>query len=376
MNIYNIISLITSSIMLVLFFVLFFLHTPERKEWRFFKLATNLIAVACLVLCASYLYSSFQEDSDWGDDGLLESFIILSVGGYQALLFTITSIVLISHTSSIWVRAIRHAVSITSASVVFIAAYWIFPAWRMALLTIEGTAYLAYIIYLTTYFNRNFRRSVKHIEDVYDDDMMNRLRWVRTFFYGALGVGLVSLLAAMVPNPELRLLFDVSVSIYYTYVAIRLVNYVSTSSFVVKTFTIESTPDTLPADTDTECQEDSLCQLTDTPAEAEGDVGRAIEAWVAARRYAVPDATVEEIVAELHVSKTAFSIYFKNVLNIKFRTWRRELRIREAMRMMDENPSLPINELISSVGYTDRSNFYKDFRHTAGVTLKEYRDRL
>lgn len=364
MNIYNIISIITSSVMLVLSLVLFFLHTPERKEWRFFKLATNLIAVACLVLSASYIYSSFQTDSNWGGDGLLQSIIILSVGGYQALLFTITSIVLVSHTSSIWLRAVRHTMIITSVSTACIAAYWIAPAWRMTTLTVEALAYLSYICYLTAYFNRKFRKSVKRIEDVYDDDMMLRLRWVRTFFYGALGVGLVALLAAMVPNSVLGLLFDISVPIYYTYVAIRLVNYVSTSSFVVKTFTTDSAP-----------QPDGAEQKETTPAPVVcSQMEHAIETWVATRRYTMADATVEEIVEEMHVSKTDFNAYFKNVLHTQFRTWRRELRIREAMRLMDANPSLSIPELMVEVGYNDRSNFYKDFRQIAGISLKDYRD--
>lgn len=363
-NLYESISLVTSSVMLVLFFVLVFLRSPERREWRHFRLATRLIAIACLVLSFSSMSPFLPADTMKGDADFLESIIMLYVGCYQALLFTITSIILVRPTAMLWRKGIRHVLGITCVAMLSIVAYWMLPAWRLGNVILGGVAYLSYILFLTLYFHRSFHQSVQHLEDLYADDMQLRLRWVRTFFYGALGVGVFALLAALLPSMMLKHLFNVSVPIYYTYVTIHLVNYVSTSSFVVKTFVADSDPVAEPL-----LQEESSI----TPA-AIDEVERAIDSWVGARRYADANSTVDEIVTELHISKSDFNAYFKNVLHTQFRTWRRELRIREAMRMMDVSPSLSITELMAEVGYKDRSNFYKDFQQIAGMTLKEYRD--
>lgn len=363
-NLYESISLVTSSVMLVLFFVLVFLRSPKRREWRHFRLATRLIAIACLVLSFSYMSPFLPADTMKGDADFLESIIMLYVGCYQALLFTITSIILVRPTAMLWRKGIRHVLGITCVAMLSIVAYWMLPAWRLGNVILGGVAYLSYIIFLTLYFHRSFHQSVQHLEDLYADDMQLRLRWVRAFFYGALGVGVFALLAALVPSMMLKHLFNVSVPIYYTYVTINLVNYVSTSSFVVKTFVVDSAPAIEPI-----LQEEPCIAPV-----AVGEVERAIDSWVGARRYADANSTVDEIVAELHISKSDFNAYFKNVLHTQFRTWRRELRIREAMRMMDASPSLSITELMAEVGYKDRSNFYKDFQQIAGMTLKEYRD--
>lgn len=355
------ISLVTSSTMLVLFFVLFFLRAPERKEWRHFHLATRLISLACLLLSISYMSSFLHVDDARSDEGYLQSIITLLVGCFQALLFTSTSIILVSPSATLWRKAASHMLGITCGGIVSITAYCTLPAWRWWNVVICGVVYLSYIICLTAYFRRSFRQSVQHLEDMYADDMQMRLRWVQTFFYGALGVGLFAMLAAITPNVILKELFDISVPIYYTYVAVRLVNYITTSSFVVKTFVADAVSP----------QQDVPCVDPETTSRVE----RAITQWVNARRYAETDATVDEIANEMGVGKQDFNSYFKNVLHTPFRTWRRELRIREAMRIMETQPTLSITELMTEVGYNDRSNFYKDFQQIAGIALKDYRSK-
>lgn len=364
-NLYTLTSLVTGSVMLTLFFSLIFLHVPQSREWKHFLLSTRLIAAACLLLGANNLNSFFLHiDNAKAEEGFLLPVITLVVGGFQALLFTATSIILVTSTAIRLRRVTRHLACITATSVVSIAAFVMYPPLRQGILIFGCVAYTLYIIYLTCFFNKQFSLSVKRLEDVYDDDMMSRLQWVRTFFYGALAVGLYALIVAIFPYPAVYNVFKIMVPVYYTYAVIHLLNYVPTSGFVVKTFSIEEkhTPPTTEAQTDHQVH---------TAAVAES-----LEKWVANRRFAVADATVDEIVEELNVSKADFTYYFKNELNTQFRTWRRELRIREAMRLMEESPMLSVPELMDEVGYKDRSNFYKDFQNISGKTLKEYREQL
>lgn len=363
-NLYTLTSLVTGSVMLILFFMLIFLHVPQRNEWKRFLVSIRLIATACFLLSANNL-SSFllHTDDEKAEVGFLLPIITLVVGSFQALLFTITSTMLLTSTAIRLRRAMQHLLCLTPLSIISIIIYVKCPSMRQGTLIFGCIAYTLYIIYLTFFFNQQFRLSVKRIEDVYDDDMMSRLKWVRNFFYGALAVGVYALVVAIFPYPLVYNIFKIMVPVYYTYAVIHLLNYVPTSAFVVKTFSLGETSQIDSSDIQSEPQIQTIA------------VANALDSWVSARRYAIADATVDEIVEELNVSKADFNTYFKTELNTQFRTWRRELRIREAMRLMDTNPAISVPELMNEVGYKDRSNFYKDFQQISGKTLKEYREQ-
>lgn len=351
--------------MLTLFFTLIFLHVPQRHEWKRFQVSIRLIALACFLLSASNLSSFLLHiDNERAEVGFLLPIITLVVGSFQALLFTITSTMLLTSTAIRLRQALQHLLCLIPLSIISIIVYVSCPSMRQGILIFGSIAYTLYILFLTVFFNKQFRLSVKRIEDVYDDDMMSRLQWVRNFFYGALAVGVYALVVAIFPYPLVYNIFKIMVPVYYTYAVIHLLNYVPTSAFVVKTFSLGETSQSLSSDIQSQSPQLNIA------------IAKALESWVSARRYAIADATVDEIVKELNVSKSAFNTYFKTELNTQFRTWRRELRIREAMRLIDTVPSITVPELINEVGYNDRSNFYRDFQIISGKTLKEYREQL
>lgn len=379
-NLYSLTNLVTSSVMLVLLFMLLFLHVPRSREWRPFRLATRFIGLACLVLSVNSLTSFlFRVDDEGGDGGFLLPVITLFVASYQALLFTSTSIMLVDFGAVRWRRALFHLLVITGAGVAAITMFVVFEAWRHEFVVLGCVVYSCYLTFLTLFFHRQFRTALLRLEYLYDDDVRSRLRWVRTFFYGALAVGFIALVVAVFPYPNVYNIFKLLVPVYYTYVVIQLVNYVPTASFVVKTFSqgkvnvataggyANETPsdETVPAVPD--------YYATPERQTERDEVARALEEWTTQRRFTVADATVDEIVAEMGVSKPAFVAYFKYTLSTHFRTWRLELRIREAMRLLNDNPSMHVAELMIAVGYNDRSNFYKDFQQIAGVSLKTFR---
>lgn len=367
-NLYTLTSLVTGSVMLTLFFTLIFIHVPQRHEWKHFLLSTRLIAAACFLLSANNLSSFILHiDNEKAEEGFLLPVITLAVGSFQALLFTVTSIMLVNSTALKLRRVMTHLACITLLSIIGVSTFVASPQLRQGIIATGCVAYTMYIMLLTYYFNHHFHQSIARLEEMYDDDMKSRLRWVRNFFYGALAVGVYALIVAMLPYPAVYNVFKISVPVYYTYVVIHLLNYVPTSAFVVKTFNVEE-PAPAP--------EIAAPELQAEPHILSNKVEKALEAWVANRRYADSDATIDEIVEELHVSKAEFNSYFKNVLCTQFRSWRRELRIREVMRLMSQSPTLSVPELMYEVGYKDRSNFYKDFQQIAGISLKEYRETL
>lgn len=382
------VNLLIGCVMLVLFVVTSGIHIPRRREWRQFRMAVLLVGLACLLLAADYIVSVFVEpppayalSGQGAPDAPEHSLVALvTIDGamFQALLFTLTSVVLVLPDAVRWPQVARHLAALVVVTLFCVGGYVMFPHLHEAFVIVMSVAYSAYITYLTIFFLRSFSLAVSYLETVYDDDMMPRLRWVRIFFFGALTIGLMALVSAVFPCAVVYALFNVSVPVYYCFAVVRLMNYVVTSAFVVKVPALVESPAPLhtsysvPVEM-TEEPAAAAAALPDDDDERFTVVRQALDEWVKARGYAQGDATVEEIIRVLGVSRQDFMAYFKQVLGTQFRTWRRHVRIEAAMRLIDADPTVSVSEIVESVGYGDRSNFHKHFQDVAGVSLKEYR---
>ena len=68
-----------------------------------------------------------------------------------------------------------------------------------------------------------------------------------------------------------------------------------------------------------------------------------------------------------------FMEYFRKVVGEDFRTWRQRLRIEEACRIMEEDPSMSYEIVSEAVGINDRSNFKKSFVKFKGMTPADWK---
>lgn len=378
----NVGNLLISCIMVVLFVVTIGIHIPRRREWGQFRTAVRLVGAACLLLAINYIASAFFpfETTDGATD-LLVSLTTVDGAMFQALLFTMISIVLILPDVVHWPQMMRHLAVAIGMTIITIGGYVLFPTMREHFVVVACIFYSGYITYLTILFRRSFNLAVRHLETIYDDDMRPRLLWVRVFFYGALFVGVMALVTAVFPSKITVRLFDISVPVYYSFAVVRLMNYVVTSAYVVKVPVPKRAEAPLQADYLTpSATAEAAAALPSAPEPQIEDsfqaVRQALDQWVKSRGYAQGDMTVEEIITELGVSRPEFLAYFKNVLGTQFRTWRRHIRIEAAMRLIDADPAVSVSEIIESVGYSDRSNFHKHFQSVAGMSLREYRETV
>ena len=103
-------------------------------------------------------------------------------------------------------------------------------------------------------------------------------------------------------------------------------------------------------------------------------IEKALEIWVQEKRFREYDKSREEIAKELHTSKESLHLYFATVKKIDFRTWRTELRIEDAKKLLLENTSTSINIIGEMAGFSDRANFYRQFVKVVGCSPKEWRE--
>ena len=67
-------------------------------------------------------------------------------------------------------------------------------------------------------------------------------------------------------------------------------------------------------------------------------------------------------------------LYFATKLGVDFRTWRTNLRIEEAKTLLLENKDASINIIAEASGFSDKSNFHRQFVKIVGCSPKEWRD--
>ena len=103
-------------------------------------------------------------------------------------------------------------------------------------------------------------------------------------------------------------------------------------------------------------------------------ISLALHRWVEERGYCNQDADMNEVARHLGISKERLSSYCLNVLGKSFLTWRKELRIAEAKRMMLEDASASISKVAEAVGL-DRANFRRQFYESLGCGPQEWREK-
>ena len=99
---------------------------------------------------------------------------------------------------------------------------------------------------------------------------------------------------------------------------------------------------------------------------------QAVQSWVQTKAYCLPDPGIDEVAARLGVDRDQLTDYCNYVLHKNFLTWRKELRIEEAKRLLFAAPDRNLSLLAESLG-VDRSNFRRQFQEVTGMPLTEWR---
>lgn len=229
-------------------------------------------------------------------------------------------------------------------------------------------AHVAQLIYYCSLFRVCFNEGLHRLEESYDEDMRGSLRLVKHCFLGALAVGISALVYVVFRLGHIWYeAFTFIYTIYYIYLVICVINYRIGAGYIVKVIAAPSAapaPAPAPAPTPVAVAEDT---------EAERLLADAIARWVEEKQYVRNDLTVEEIALELGTTHMLLKRYFTTRIGTPFRTWRLDLRLNEAMRILREE-DIPSSGVHTLVGIADKSNFHKLFRKQTGMTPQEYKD--
>ena len=230
------------------------------------------------------------------------------------------------------------------------------------------------------HFDRAYKQAVKDMENYYDDDESHKIKWVRFCYIISMLTNIFFLVYLcffwfMDYKLEVAAIYTFWYLLYFLYITANFLSFIGSHKLVLeavahKVLTGQNIKISL-------MEARRAKKKSDEQAYKEGEfsrIDRALKTWVAQKRYCEYDKSREDIAMELNTTKEALHHYFVTRKGVDFKTWRTQLRIEEAKRMLVENMDFSVNIIGELAGFSDRSNFHRQFVKLVGCSPKQWRE--
>lgn len=221
------------------------------------------------------------------------------------------------------------------------------------------TYLFAIIYYGITYFREEKRYKTLAGDFSSENDIVN-FRVARASFICALCVGATTLFVTMSLNETLCTVLNYMIMAFYIAMALLYLQYPK-MFLEISTFIFENSA---PKEDDAAEQPNDSEWLT---------IRNAI---VQEGLYKQQGITVEDIAHHFAKNRT----YISNMVNTNekenFNTFINKLRIAESERLMKQNPDMTFAEIAENIGYTEQSNFARQFRQIMGISPSAFRKEI
>lgn len=238
---------------------------------------------------------------------------------------------------------------------------------------------LAFTITTSVYivhFDRAYKHSLKELEEYYDDDESDKIKWVKFCYVISMLTNcfvLVYIVLYFVLPFKLMVaqLYTLWYLLYMLYFTSNFLSFLGSHRLVLDAFAHGVlSGKNLPIPNKKKKEEKEKVNMPREFAKLE----KSIEEWVSNGRYREYDKTRDEVAKEMNTTKEVLHFYFTSVKNCDFRTWRTQLRIEEAKKMLLEERSLSTHIIADKCGFSDRSNFHRQFTKIVGCSPREWRE--
>lgn len=342
-NITNAKTTIAVSFIVCAFMMVFTLNKySEVWEYERFSSLTMLIAVSFSSLAMSYSMINLLDDK------------MISSNTFIVNIFLIASSSILLLEMATGTEKILYNISL-AASLLLFASQSIF-----------------YIIM----FDKAYKKSQKTLNAYYDDEEEHKIRWIRFCYIIAMLTDLCLLVYMMIPTSFMKIYIAWYV-LFMLYFTANFISFIGSHKMILDAFAHKtlSGQNLFPPKNK---REKALKEDTEYDRKQMEKAFKAIQKnlaqWVADKKYREYDKSREEIAAELNTTKELLQLYFMTNIGQDFRSWRTELRINDAKRMLLEDKGTSIQLVGELCGFSDRSNFHTQFTRLTGCSPKKWRE--
>ncbi len=238
------------------------------------------------------------------------------------------------------------------------------------------------IIYII-YFSRAYKHSITELENYYDEDESHKIKWVRFCYIISMLTNLFILVYLCLYwfldyKMEVASIYTIWYLLYMLYLTSNFISFLSSHKLVLDAFAHKAlSGEELLLRISEKKKTRKSSSGTRVPAINEQEIRRlerTLDEWVREKRYCEYDRSREEIAKELKTSKEMLHHYFVTIKGVDFKTWRTKMRIEEAQRLLLANKDASVNIIAEAAGFSDRSNFHRQFVRIVGCSPKQWRE--
>lgn len=358
---YKILMMISAVVLILLSVILATNKLPKTPRFRKVRMTQVLLIIAFSSLGIMNILCFIK-----GYHPEIESFITLIISLYQAFLLSSTITVLIRLDYIRWKYLLTNLAVITAIVASMGILYFFFPKYYQWAFWIFAAIYFEQMVLYSTTFLFAYHATVRDADSYYADNNDMRLRRIRICFDLMLVVG-ISAFITIFTDIIGYLIFVPCYIVCYSTVTGLFVHYIRKTAYILPA--IEQTKITKEQETMNPPQP-SYYLPSSVSIEA---LRHEISAWTENKLYLRKDIPYSTIIQKLNTDIPTLRWFMKKEFGMDFRSWRNQLRLKEACNILEKHPEMNIDEVREIVGYNDASNFSKDFKKLTGLRISEYK---
>lgn len=369
---------ITAVVAVTLALLLFFIKVPSSPYARRLGHTKNAIAGCFALAGLIFIYTMTRIDYEWND--FYPAMMMFVVTALSSVILSFSLLNLMDPNPSggdrYWLNLM--IVAIWSMGLIY---YYDYPVkWaRIAVYTSSIVLFVAQCISHIIAFNNSYKRALRNLEIYYDEDEEHKIKWIRFCYIIMMLTQMFVLVYLLLPRTLMKV-YVLFYALFMLYFSTNFISFLGSHKLLLDAFAYKALSGegratvrkrkTRGRGKNNSALEGSDLIYTDKDLKA---LDVAIAQWVEAGKYRESDKTRDEIAAELKTSKELLQTYFSDK-GQDFRTWRTNLRINDAKAMLLANKSISINAIGERCGFSDRSNFHRQFQKIVGCSPKQWRD--
>ena len=354
--------------------LLFLIKVPSSPYTRRLAYTKNAIA-ACFGLAGCiFIWSLYRLDFEWNDTfPAIMTFVVTAISS-TVLSFSLVNLLGVSWSDRNWLNIMFDIIFATA-----LVYYYDTPVRWIRLLVIISciVLFIAQCIVHIIMFNKAYINALRNLEIYYEEDEEHKLKWIR-FCYAMMMLTQMFVLVYLCLPRTMMKVYVLFYGLFMLYFAVNFISFLGShklllDAFAYKALSGEGRPrKARKVAKGTRRKNAANDELIYTDKDLQ-QLDDALSKWVEDGKYKEYDKTREEIAEELKTSKELLQIYFADK-GMDFRTWRTRLRIEDSKQMLLVNRNLSVNAVAERCGFSDRSNFHRQFQKIVGCSPKQWRE--
>ena len=362
---------------LILGLLLLLIKVPGTAYYKKIANTKNTIAV-CYLICSVLFFATLRY-SGISDYDVFSSLMMFVITATASVVLSYSLITLLEPGEFDHDKFYLNVGAVAVMSFILAKSFWWEDGFgKVAVMIISILLFIIQCLGHIVKFRKTYLKSAKQLEMYYDEEEDTKIRWIK-FCYIIMMLTQTFILVYMLLPSGMMKIYTLCYSLFMLYFSANFISFLGShklllDAFAHKTLSGKELIDMIHERKDMKGKK-ALKKKSPGFNDSEFKrIEKSLELWVKEKRYREYDKSREDIVKELRTSKESLHMYFTTVKKIDFRTWRTELRIEEAKRILLEDKNSSVNIIGEMAGFSDRANFYRQFVKFVGCSPREWRE--